>query len=133
MSDSNNDGWTVVSYKQKKPLKVVPKEGPVGSGLKPYSKSAPTQPTKTNVISQKTNKSESQRLAKIENEQETFHVKRVPMNIARDLTGKRLAKGWNQEELAQKCNLQLKVVKEVENGTGVYDGKIIDKLKRVLG
>lgn len=60
------------------------------------------------------------------------HAKVTP-EFKKALMQARMAKGLNQKDLAQKCNLQPKVIQEYESGAAVPDGSVIQKLNRVLG
>jgi len=118
--------WTIVGSKKKKPptIKKV-KEIPMVQLKKPV--------IQQNTHTEKVNYSELNKLKKIEEETENFTVKRVPKDVSQEIVTKRLNKKWTQKELAQKCNLQVKDIQTIENGTAVYNGNLINKIKRILG
>ena len=117
---SDNDGWTVVDYTKKKTPKPTVN--------KPY------QPIKTNPIINENKiikKPIRSNLHKIENETETFTVKRFG-SIGKTVTTFRTSAGLTQEQLAKKLYLPIATIKNVENGSAVYDGVLLNKLKQEL-
>lgn len=120
--------WQVVSYAKKKPSKPVVKTEPVSQPVRTM-KGTP----QTKAITSKVDHGKINHLSKLEKETEDFHVKKVSLSVAREISGKRVAKGWSQKELAQRCNFPAKEIHDVENGTALYDGSKIDKIKRILG
>lgn len=119
------DQWHEVSYAKKKTPKPPqkPEVKPVSTPVK----------TETKAITNKVDYGKSNRLTKLDQETENFHVKKVPLSVARELSAKRVAKGWSQKELAQKCNFPVKEIQDIESAGAIYDGNKVDKIKRILG
>jgi ribosome-binding protein aMBF1 (putative translation factor) len=115
-----SDTWTTVTYQKVKKPKVVD-----------------NTPIKTTPINNSTNqnkiikKTVQTNLHKIDNETDTFVVKRFG-SIGKTVTTFRVAAGLTQEQLAKKMYVQIATIKNVENGTAVYDGSLLNKLKQEL-
>ncbi|XP_955532.1 multiprotein bridging factor (type 1), putative [Theileria annulata] len=71
--------------------------------------------------------------AKIENENESFHIERVSFAFRTALQKARMAKNMTQIQLARAINENETLIKEYENGSGIPNGQVIQKLNRVLG
>ncbi|UKJ88559.1 multiprotein bridging factor type 1 [Theileria orientalis] len=71
--------------------------------------------------------------SKIENETESFHVERVSFAFRTALQKARMAKNLTQLQLARAINESETLIKEYENGTGIPNGQIVQKLNRALG
>ena len=119
--NSEEGGWTVVSYQKKKKEKpVVEKPVIPSSVLKPIY-------TTPNIIKKPFNNN----LQKIDNETETFHTKRFG-SLGKIVSSYRNIARLTQQELANKIQVKLHIIKSVEDGTGLYDGKLLNKLKQEL-
>lgn len=70
---------------------------------------------------------------KLEEESEDFRHAEIPHQFKVALMQARVAKKWNQKELAQKINEKPSTIQEYETGTAVPNPQIISKLNRVLG
>jgi len=44
----------------------------------------------------------------------------------------RASQKWKQKDLAQKCNLPVSVINEIESGKAIYNPQQINKIKRVI-
>lgn len=44
----------------------------------------------------------------------------------------RLAKQWKQIDLARQLGVQLPIIRDLENGTGIVDGSVCDKVYKAL-
>lgn len=55
----------------------------------------------------------------------------IPMG--KKIQSLRNEKGWTQEELAKKLNIQKKTINDIEQGKEKYSGPMVSKLKKVLG
>lgn len=64
---------------------------------------------------------------------ETYRPPSITPTIARQIQTTRVEKTWSQKELAQRANLDLSVVKEYEQGRGLYNRPNLDKIGRALG
>ena len=57
----------------------------------------------------------------------------IDIEFAKKMVQARLIKKLNQVELANRCMLNVKTIKEYERGGCIRDGSIITKIKKVLG
>lgn len=74
-----------------------------------------------------------QNAAKIEEESEVFHTKRVGVEFKSALQKARQAKGLTQTDLAKLINEKSTVINEYESGKAIPNGQVIQKLNRALG
>lgn len=116
---SDNEGWTTVTYKK---VKKPPKQ----TTPLPVNKLTAVLPTNKFM-----ERRESTGLHKIENETETFIVKKFG-DLGKKIAVARSAKGMTQKDLALKLFLGTNIIQNIENGSAVYDGKIVHKLKTIL-
>eukprot|EP00766_Chilomastix_caulleryi_P005051 gnl/Chilomastix_caulleri/645.p1 GENE.gnl/Chilomastix_caulleri/645~~gnl/Chilomastix_caulleri/645.p1 ORF type:complete len:133 (+),score=42.74 gnl/Chilomastix_caulleri/645:65-463(+) len=70
---------------------------------------------------------------KIEEDQDTFVVERVPQNLKMAIQQARVAKGWTQKEFAMKVSVQLTVINSYENGTAIPNNQLIARMEKILG
>ena len=73
---------------------------------------------------------------KIENEQENFQIAKIPKELSRQITDARVSKKINQQDLANKLNIQKNRYIELENGKANYDPstkQLIQKIQKNLG
>jgi ribosome-binding protein aMBF1 (putative translation factor) len=56
----------------------------------------------------------------------------VPKEISSQVSKARLEKKLDQEALAKKISENIKVVKDLEAGEGVYNAKVVEKIEKVL-
>jgi ribosome-binding protein aMBF1 (putative translation factor) len=126
MSENDEEGWTVVSYKKK------PKVKNYNNDYR-YSDNIPQQTYKPKLSRQivAKNTTPNQQLRKIDNETDNFTVKKFGP-IGKEIASARLALNLTQKELAVKLNLPANLIQNIENGTAVYDGNIYSKIKNVL-
>jgi len=71
--------------------------------------------------------------AKLENETEDFHHKRVPSEIRARIVKERTAKHMTQAQLAQAINVPPRIVQDYESGKAIPDGGMLSKMARALG
>jgi putative transcription factor len=88
---------------------------------------------KTSGNKQKINVVDSSKLRKIENEEDTFKVEKVPLSISKKMAQLRCEKKLSQKELAMKLSLDVKIIQEYENGKAIPNGNLINKLEKILG
>ena len=50
----------------------------------------------------------------------------------RNVQDARKEKNWTQKQLAQQLNVKQDIFQKIENGTGLVDGQICNKLFRIL-
>lgn len=65
-------------------------------------------------------------------ETEQFHVKKIDRCFTQQLLQYRLSRGWKRHDLARFLNEKESVIASLENGTAVYDGRLIHKIKMRL-
>lgn len=73
---------------------------------------------------------ENKILEKADNDELTH--KKVSNDIRKQIQLRRCELKWTQKELAQKVNLQVSLINDIESGKAVYNPQHINKLKRVL-
>lgn len=69
---------------------------------------------------------------KLFTETETFHHKKVSTEDGKKIQRARLDAKLTQAQLAQKINIQVKDINDLENGKAIYNGNILSKVKKVL-
>ncbi|MBD23781.1 MAG: hypothetical protein CMG46_02060 [Candidatus Marinimicrobia bacterium] len=62
---------------------------------------------------------------------ELFHNK-VPLSLRNEIVKQRNLKKWTQKELANKINLSIQIINEIESGKAIYNHVHINKIKRIL-
>lgn len=72
------------------------------------------------------------RIGKINEEEETFHVKKVSKEFAKQIVQARLAKNWTQKDLARAMNETTNVIASFENGTAIYNPQMVQKFQKIL-
>lgn len=86
-----------------------------------------TKPTK--VLSQSQQR-ETSLLKKAEND-DLKHTK-ITNELRTKIIQGRASQKWKQKDLAQKCNLPISVINEIESGKAIYNPQHINKIKRIL-
>ena len=61
---------------------------------------------------------------------EDTEVKTVPKEIATQIQQARAEHKLTQEQLANKVQENVRVIKDLENATGVYDPKVVVKIEK---
>lgn len=72
-------------------------------------------------------------IKKLDENQEDFHHKHVPKDLACEIIRKRVEKNLTQAQLAKSINEQTAVIQEIESGKAIYNPNILNKVYRVLG
>ena len=71
--------------------------------------------------------------AKLErDEEEGKKLKTYGAEYGRNVQDARKEKNWTQKQLAQQLNVKQDIIQKIENGTGIVDGQICNKLFRIL-
>ena len=70
---------------------------------------------------------------KLEEETETFRLKRVALPVSKAIQQGRAAAGLTQKQLAQRLNVKAATVQAYENGKAVPSGKVIQRIEHNLG
>ena len=84
------------------------------------------------VQKQQTNKkSQVNNVGKLLNED--VEIKETPKEISKQIQQARNEKKLTQEQLAKKIQENVGEIRDLENGTGVYKPKIVEKIERALG
>ena len=87
---------------------------------------------KYDVVQKSTTNKKSQvsNVVKLLDEEADF--KTVPKEIATQVQQARTEKKMTQEELAKKVQENVRVIKDLESATGVYDPKVVVKIEKAL-
>ena len=87
---------------------------------------------KYDVVQKSTTNKKSQvsKVGKLLDEEADF--KTVPKEIATQVQQARTEKKMTQEELAKKVQENVRVIKDLESATGVYDPKVVVKIEKAL-
>ena len=85
--------------------------------------------TKTKKLSDK-QQTDIKLLKQVENDE--LKHKKVPPEVRKQIQQKRGALKWTQKQLAQKCNLQVSIINDIETGKATYNPQHITKIKRAL-
>lgn len=88
--------------------------------------------SKKKIVEKDTKIDERIHLTKINNETETFIVKRIGKDIGQQIVNARIAKNWNQKQLAGFMSEPIRTVVDFENGSAVYDSQKLSKFARIL-
>ena len=70
-----------------------------------------------------------QKLSSLTNEQKQTTLKNIFSNLPRQSVEDVIT----QKELAQKCNMDVSIINEIERGTCVYNATHVNKIQSVLG
>lgn len=70
---------------------------------------------------------------KADNDDEMKKTKYVSKNTSQAIMSARSEKKMTQKELAQKCNMDVSIINEIERGTCVYNATHVNKIQSVLG
>ena len=60
-------------------------------------------------------------------------TKYISKNTSQAITNARCEKKMTQKELAQKCNMEVSIINEIERGVCVYNATHVNKIQTVLG
>lgn len=77
--------------------------------------------------------SSTRKLETFDDEDSTFHLQTVSLDLQRQIQQARSNKKMTQQELATACNLPLSTIRDYENGKAIPNGQILSKIGRVLG
>lgn len=69
-------------------------------------------------------------LKQVENDE--LKHKKVSLELRKQIQQRRGELHWTQKQLAQKTNLPLSIINEIETGKALYNHQHINKIKRVL-
>ena len=70
---------------------------------------------------------------KAANDDEMKKTKYVSKSTSQAIMSARSEKKMTQKELAQKCNMDVSIINEIERGTCVYNATHVNKIQSVLG
>lgn len=74
-------------------------------------------------------------LCKIDNETENFSIKKIPMELSKEIMKSRVSSKITQKDISIKLNIQQNVYVELENGKAIYNAQtkqLITKLQNIL-
>ena len=105
--------------------------------VKDFTKKEQTEKFGETVLrptSTKTNKTTSHTTSSAKMDDPDYKPKVVTSEMAKKIIAGRSAKKLNQEQLAQKCNLSVSIIKSIEKPTSttVYNSVNMQKIARVL-
>ncbi len=90
--------------------------------------------TKQQVVNNNSKNSvNGQKLYKLDNETESFEVKKVSLSLSRQIQQARLSNKITQKELAQRINVSNKIINDYESGKAIPDNAVKMKIQRALG
>lgn len=70
---------------------------------------------------------------KVTNDDDFKKTKYVSKNTSQVIMSARSEKKMTQRELAQKCNMDVSIINEIERGTCVYNAMHVNKIQSILG
>ena len=125
---SDNDNWTTVSSKKALPKNTTPGfEHQNWDNVVINKKPSPnSNQTKKNI------NPEAIRLAKLDNN-DFVKLKSLSIDARQELVKGRVAKGFNQEKLAQALAIPANLYKDIENGKTIPQQNILSKINNFLG
>ena len=100
---------------------------------KNISKSSHQRNGNINISSKDKKKDERTKMQKLENENEKLKHDKIPTELKMQIQKARISKGWNQQELAMKLQINKKIIIEYENGKAIPKGAELSKIKKILG
>ena len=62
----------------------------------------------------------------------SFYQQRTKLALKNNLINSRVKKKLTQKELANKCNLSIKIIVDIESGKANYNANHINKIKNLL-
>tara|TARA_Y100000287_G_C14069915_1_gene280258 strand:- start:6 stop:377 length:372 start_codon:yes stop_codon:yes gene_type:complete len=65
-------------------------------------------------------------------EEDNLKHTKITQELRTKIIQGRASQKWKQKDLAQKCNLPVSVINEIESGKAIYNPQQINKIKRVL-
>mgnify|MGYP001374793857 FL=1 len=65
-------------------------------------------------------------------EEDNLKHAKITQELRTNIIQGRASKKWKQKDLAQKCNLPVSVINEIESGKAIYNPQQINKIKRIL-
>ena len=70
---------------------------------------------------------------KAANDDDVKKIKYVSKNMSQAIMSARSEKKMTQKELAQKCNMDVSIINEIERGACVYNATHVNKIQNILG
>ena len=61
-----------------------------------------------------------------------FKHDKITLELRKKIQQGRSSHKWTQKDLANKCNLPITVINEIESGKAIYNPQQINKIKRIL-
>lgn len=65
-------------------------------------------------------------------EEDNLKHSKITQELRTKIIQGRANQKWKQKDLAQKCNLPVSVINEIESGKAIYNPQQINKIKRIL-
>ena len=57
---------------------------------------------------------------------------KTPSELGKIIQSRRLSQNMTQKDLAQKLNIPVKMINEIESGKAIHNPQVISKIKRIL-
>ena len=136
-NDQNENEWTTVVTKKRHPPKnenapVNPNAIQDWDRVIIHGKSAPSSTIKKAIAPRINLSPEAIKMQKIESG-EIIKPKILSIDARQELIKGRVAKGYNQEKLAQALAMPANLYKDIENGKAIPQHNILNKINNFLG
>ncbi len=130
-NNTSNGEWTTIKKKTKSTQQnydEIPTSFKKINNSKPISKPPQTK-LKTNIVNNTI--SSNNILQKID--EGNYVSKTVSSGLSQQIIKARQQKGWTQKEFATLCNLNVAIIKNYENGTGIPKNVEMNTMTNILG
>jgi hypothetical protein len=133
MSDNNDNEWQTVN-KKKAPSKNdhVTFDHQNWETTIIHGKNAATTTGPKQIVNKNVNP-EAIKMAKIANSDDIIKLKNLSIDARQELVKGRVAKGYNQEKLAQALCIPVNLYKDIENGKTIPQQNVLTKINIFLG
>lgn len=135
-TNNDNSGWITIPTKKPKDKPNNYDDIPTSFAKKKEERKKAI--THTAPIKSKTELKNQKKSVEINNilnkiDEGTYTQSTINNTLSKQLLQGRQAKGWTQKEFATLCNLNVAIIKDYENGTGIAKGTEINKMSSILG
>ena len=86
-----------------------------------------------NIMEKKSDeeKSKNAQNYKIENETENFEIQKIPKELCKEIIQLRTNNKLNQKDFAQKLNIQVTTIHDIESGKAIYNGETKKNIQKI--
>lgn len=84
------------------------------------------------TIVPKSDRQPMDRINKVMDETDRFHVRKIDPELAKRVIGYRVERKWRRADLARLLNMKEGLVADIETCRAVYDGRLVNKIRMVL-